>query len=138
MSKTEKIGRIDCSVEPSRTQQSAKDECDINIIVERAKRGADISHLSKAAPMYGDFTKIPSYREALQIVVDARTAFNALDANVRERFANDPAKMIDFLRDGKNYDEALKLGLVKPRPVAVETPSVPEKAPKKGSKDVEA
>lgn len=113
---TEKIGRI-VMLEESMTQQSPKDECDINCIVERAKRGADISALAKPDPIYGDFTSIPEYREALQIVVDARNAFNGLDAFVRERFGNDPARMMDFLGDSANFDEAVRLGLVKPKDI---------------------
>lgn len=108
---------------PSLTQQSGKDECDINIIVERAKRGADLSLLARSgAPMYGDFTGLPSYRDALLMVNKARDMFMSLDAFVRERFANDPAKLLDFLGDPKNRDEAVKLGLVK----APEAPKVDE------------
>lgn len=96
------------------TQQSAKDECDINLIVEAAKRGAGISHLAKAAPMYGDFTGLPSYRDALLMVNKARDMFMSLDAFVRERFGNDPGRLLDFLSKEENREEAIKLGLVKP------------------------
>ena len=36
----------------------------------------------------------------------------ALDANVRKRFHNDPAELIDFVSDEKNRDEAVRLGLL--------------------------
>lgn len=94
------------------TQQSAKDECDLNIIVEKARRGADVSHLTRTAPMYGDFTNLPDYREAMVMVTKANEMFMTLDPFVRERFANDPARLLDFLADDKNYSEAVKLGLV--------------------------
>lgn len=97
---------------PCYTQQSSKDECDINLIVERAKRGADISHLSSGAPMYGDFTNLPSYKESLLMVNMARDMFMALDAKVRERFMNDPGRLLDFLADDRNREEAVRLGLV--------------------------
>lgn len=116
--KSAKIGVIDCSGDVRLTQQSAKDECDINMIVESAKRGADISHLNRRTPMYGDFRNLPDYREALDIVNKANAAFMSMDAFVRERFANDPARMIEFLQDPKNRDEAVRLGLVNPPPVA--------------------
>lgn len=105
--------------EPVLTQQSSKDECDINLIVAAAKRGADISHLSRAVPMYGDFTGLPSYRDALNMVNKARDMFMGLDAFVRERFGNDPGRLLDFLADDKNRDEAVKLGLVKAPPAPV-------------------
>lgn len=111
--------RIDCSNDVPLTQQSAKDECDINLIVEAAKRGADLSQrLSGRTPMYGDFTGLPDYREALLMVTKAREMFMGLDAFVRERFGNDPARLLDFLADDRNRDEAVKLGLVEPPPVA--------------------
>lgn len=109
---------IDVNFEVSRTQQSGKDECDINFIVERAKRGADLSQLQRGVPQYGDFTSIPTdLRECLMIVKKADEAFMSLDARVRQRFENDPAKMVDFLLDEKNREEAISLGLVK-APVA--------------------
>lgn len=111
---------IDCSG-PCFTQQSAKDECDINLIVERAKRGADLTHVRNTAPMYGDFTNLPSYKDALLMVNKAREMFMSLDAVVRERFANDPGRLLDFLADGRNRDEAIKLGLIDvPKPPEVD------------------
>lgn len=98
--------------EPKLTQQSAKDECDINIIVSKAKQGADLSQQMRK-PIYGDFTDLPSYRESLLMVNKARDMFMSFDAEVRKRFANDPGLMLDFLNDPKNRDEAIKLGLVK-------------------------
>lgn len=113
---------IDCSG-PSLTQQSSKDECDINLIMERAKRGADLSQLqSGRTPMYGDFTNLPSYKDSLLMVNKARDMFMSLDAFVRERFGNDPGRLLDFLADSKNREEAIKLGLVK----APEVPKVDE------------
>lgn len=116
--------RIDCSNDEPLTQQSGKDECDINIIVERAKRGADLSQLlSVRAPMYGDFTSIPTdLREAMATIKFADQLFMSMDAQVRIRFNNDPALMLDFLNDPANREEAIKLGLVK----APEVPKVDE------------
>jgi phage internal scaffolding protein len=110
-------------------QQSTKEECDINVIMERAKRGAVVSHIHDRTPVYGDFTEIPTdLRVALTLVKDAERAFMSLDAFVRERFHNEPAEMIDFLNDPKNREEGIKLGLVAPKAVATEVPPVePEK-----------
>lgn len=119
--------RIDCSGDEVFTQQSGKDECDINLIVERAKRGAQIN-VSARVPMYGDFTEVPTdLRDAMNIVRKADEAFMALDAQVRKRFDNDPAKMLDFLNDPKNRQEAVELGLVKaPPPPPVPDPTLEE------------
>ena len=115
---------------PVLTQQNAKDECDINIIVEKAKRGADLSQLERR-PIYGDFTNLPDYRTALIMVNQARDAFMALDANVRKRFGNDPAMMLDFLNDPNNREEAVKLGLVNPEVLESDNPPVEDIEPVK-------
>lgn len=123
--------RIDCSKDKPLTQQSAKDECDINLIVERAKRGAIIEPRPEA-PMYGDFSEIPKdLRECLVIARRADELFMSLDANIRRRFDNDPALMLDFLNDSKNRDEAISLGLVMAPPAPVPAPpAAPEVPPK--------
>lgn len=120
-----KADKIDCSKDEKLTQQSAKEECDINVIVERAKRGADVGKMMNGRqPMYGDFTQIPTdLRECMVTVTKARDAFMTLDAGIRFRFQNDPALMIDFLNDPNNREEAIKLGLV-------EAPKEPEVKPK--------
>lgn len=94
------------------TQQSAKAECDINVIVDRAKRGADLSQLTRGAGSYGDFIGLPDLRDAMVLVANATEAFMALDASVRKRFDNDPALLLDFLNDPSNRDEAVRLGLL--------------------------
>lgn len=102
---------------PSMTKQSFAEECDINEILRRAKNGQDISgSVIDRVARYGDFSNVPSYQEALNLVKNANGMFMSLDAHVRERFNNDPVKMIAFLQNADNYDEAVKLGLVVAKP----------------------
>lgn len=119
--------RIDCSKDPKITQQNEKDAADINVIVENAKRGAIPPVGRNGAPMYGDFTEVPSdLREVLVMARRAEDLFMALDPYVRRRFENDPMQMLDFLNDPRNREEAVKLGLVKapPEPVLPDVPAV--------------
>lgn len=128
--------RIDCSKDKPLTQQSAKDECDINIIIERMKRGLDLPTVDPRPPKYGDFTQIPTdLRDCLAEVKMANDLFMTLDAKVRFRFENNPVLLLDFLNDPKNRDEAIALGLVEPpkAPNTVsDTPPVETKAPTAG------
>lgn len=92
-------------------QQHFKDECDINNIL----RQFNITGLlpeSPLSPRYGDFTGISDYHSALNQVIAAEDEFMALPAQIRSRFDNDPAKLIDFLENSENLNEAIKLGLV--------------------------
>lgn len=99
----------------SLTQQQFKEETDINKIVARAQQGEAIAHVNERVAQYGDFSQVPSFQEAFAFVKRAGDMFMSMDAFVRERFANDPGRMIAFIQDPKNFDEAVKLGLVKPR-----------------------
>ena len=103
------------------TQQHFKDECDINNIL----RQFNITGLlpeSALSPRYGDFTGISDYHSALNQVIAAEDEFMRLPADLRARFANDPAQLIEFLENSDNKDEAIKLGLVN----SVELPQVVE------------
>jgi len=105
------------------TQQHFKDECDINNIL----RQFNITGLLPEAPLsprYGDFTGIGDYHSALNQVIAAEDEFMRLPAQIRSRFDNDPANLIDFLEKSENKDEAIKLGLVNPEvlPQVVEEP----------------
>jgi phage internal scaffolding protein len=97
--------------EPSLAQQHFKDECDINNIL----RQFNITGLLPEAPLsprYGDFTGIGDYHSALNAVIAAQEQFDALPAQIRARFENDPENLINFLDDESNKDEAIKLGLI--------------------------
>lgn len=111
----------------SMTKQSFAEELDINKILERAKNGQDISAVvNQRVAQYGDFSEVPSYQEALDLVNRANGMFMSFDANVRERFNNDPIRMIAFLQDRSNFDEAVKLGLVVPKePPVLPAPPAP-------------
>lgn len=112
--------------DPSLTIQASKEEVDINTIVARALSGADVSHVNDRVARYGDFSDVPSYQDALNLVKRAEGMFGELPANVRERFANDPSRMVVFLQDPANQDEAIKLGLAVAKPVV---PPVEEPVP---------
>ena len=106
----------------SLTQQHFKDETDINNIL----RQFNITGLlpeQTLSPRYGDFTGIGDYHGALNAVIAAEDGFMALPANLRARFGNDPAQLIDFLNDENNRSEAEKLGLLEvPKAESTVTP----------------
>jgi len=113
--------------EPSLAQQHFKDECDINNIL----RQFNITGLlpeQPLSPRYGDFSGIGDYHTALNRVIAAQDEFDGLPANIRARFDNDPANLIEFLENEKNRSEAEELGLVnKAAAEVVEAAKTPEK-----------
>jgi phage internal scaffolding protein len=64
-------------------------------------------------PSYGDFSGVVDYHTAMNAILAAEEQFDALPAQMRARFDNDPAKLIDFLENDNNRSEAEALGLVK-------------------------
>lgn len=114
---------------PSMALQDAKDECDINKIIARYQRTGSWSGsmaVPSVQPQFGDYSSSLSYQEAQNVLIAAQTAFDGLSSQLRKRFNNDPAQMLDFLEDVSNREEAIKLGLVcppEPPPVVVIEPS---------------
>ncbi len=117
--------------QPSRTLQSFKDDADINCIIARFENTGvlvDPTVPATRTPQFGDFSEMPSYQEAQNVIVAANNAFNDLSAKIRERFGNDPAAYFDFvqsLKEGsEDYAEAIRLGIIdKPLDRTPEVPS---------------
>lgn len=123
-------------VEPSMCQQQFADECDLNNIVDHNLRFKDPAFVTKLMlsgkmsdkqPIYGDFTQVKDYQTSLNIVNEAREQFDALPAKVRDRFENDPAKMLAFcnaaVTDDSIYNEGVTLGLFEQKPFSIEKSS---------------
>lgn len=92
-------------------QQYVK-ECDINNLMRK--------YVMNALPdpqkgVYADMSEVQDYRSALHIIKKAEDGFLALPSDVRSRFLNDPGKMIEFLQDPKNDEEAIKMQLKVPK-----------------------
>ena len=108
--------------DPSLAQQNFKDESDINYIVRQFGLTGELPGQT-ISPQYGDFTGVLDYHSAVNAVLAAQDEFMDLPAQMRARFENDPAKLIDFLGIEENREEAIKLGLVaKPISEPSETP----------------
>jgi len=97
--------------EPTRAQQHHKDECDINVILERFGKTGQLP-VNAISGTYGDFSGVHDYHTALNTLIAAEAEFDGLPAKIRARFDNEPAKLIEFLNDPKNKDQAIELGLV--------------------------
>lgn len=106
-------------------KQEFQQDCDLNrIMAKYAQTGA--LPPAAVAPVFGDFSDVGDFLENNNRVKAAHEAFMSLSAQVRERFHNDPAKLIAFVHDEANAAEARELGLlelkeVPPGTVIVET-----------------
>lgn len=102
-----------------RTQQSFKDECDVNLIMKRFERTGVLDHLNVFEGSYGDFTELPtSYHEAVNQVIAAQDMFMTIPARIRAMFDNDPGKFLAFAEDPENAERMIELGLARQAPGA--------------------
>jgi len=110
---------------PSKTKQEFGKESNINYIMDRyAKTGQLPVGVQRVQPVFADVSTIGDFSDVLRRVTAAKEAFAQLPANVRARFHNQPHELVEFLQDGSNRDEAVKLGLIPPPP-KVEAKVVP-------------
>lgn len=124
------VDGVDCSKDVVLVKQEFLEESDINVIIGRFVRGGGISYVNKVAPMFADVSNVGDYASCLRMVMEAEEAFMMLPANLRARFGNDPAQVLAFLRDERNRDEAVALGLVvPPAPVVAAVPASPVVVP---------
>jgi len=100
--------------DPSLTVQSQKDDADINVIVKRFGLTGQLPE-NVRIPSYGDYDTVNDFQTAMNAVRAAEEGFMELPADLRKRFHNDPQELLDFVVNGDNIDEAIKLGLVPPR-----------------------
>lgn len=127
----------------SRTKQSFAEECDINVIMRRYQETGILPGAERAAgARYLDCSGA-DYQQAMLLVASARTAFMEMPSAIRDRFENDPRKLMEFLEDDRNLDEARKLGLVKPEaveatPLAVRVVESPTGDPSESLRHVQA
>ena len=98
--------------EPSMTEQHFKAECDINNIVAQYQQTGVLPQGNRE-PLFGDFADFPQdLMSAQRYFDDAQERFMQLDATIRKEFGNNPAQLLDFIRDDKNRDRAIELGLI--------------------------
>ena len=105
---------IDCSVEPSMTQQCFQGECDINNILSRFQNTGLLPEDMMGDGRYMDVASAVDYHTAQNIINSAHEVFNELPLKVRRRFNGDPLAFLEFIDNPDNRDEARELGLLKP------------------------
>jgi len=93
------------------TEQSHKDQTNINNIIKKYHKTQTIDHISKIEGTYGDLTA-SDYQSMQNSVINAKLLFDELPSNIRNRFRNSPADLLGFMEDPNNRSEAIELGLI--------------------------
>lgn len=109
----------------SRTKQSFKDDCDINLIVKRHAQRGMWDHLAPHTPTYGDFTGATDLQDAIFKVDEANRDFMTLPAVLRAAVNNDPVQLLEALASEEATNDLIELGL---QLVEVENPTPTEES----------
>lgn len=94
------------------TKQSFVDQVNIQRIIAKYRKTGHLDHIARHPPTYGSFDGAQDYVTAAEKVLVAQEEFDALPADIRQRFSNNPAELLAFLDDESNQDEAMDIGLI--------------------------
>lgn len=97
--------------EPSLTQQSFKDECDLNILLKRYKKTGVLNHVRMHEGDYANLIEI-DYHSALNQINTAKESFDSLPSEIRRDFNESPAEFIAFVSNPENEDQMREYGLL--------------------------
>lgn len=96
--------------QPSLTQQHFKDDCDVNLILERFMRTGELpSSSSSGVPSFQDVSDFGDFRDLQSAMSDARDYFESLPARVRARYNNDLTIFYESLSTRQGYDAFVTL-----------------------------
>lgn len=128
--------------DPSLTDQSFKDDVDINTIVDRLMKTGEVN--IPLPEHFGDQSEIPSLYEAAQRIAENNATFYKLSPKIRNEFMNDPlrwAAQVDLDLAQGNVENLQRMGIDihlkppaapqagTPAPGAPETPEGASKPP---------
>ena len=120
----------------SMTQPQFQEESEINNILRSHDRNGVIEHINKGKAIYGDFSNITDFSDAIEQINQAKEEFQNIPWEIREKFQNDAGQFFKFATNEDNKDELIKMGLLNPEPSvampteqessSVETPKISE------------
>lgn len=112
------------------TDQSFRDECDINTIMAKYQSTGEMPVLNGSQAQWLDVTEM-DFQRHMQFMVEAQEMFDQLPSAIRDRFGNDPGAFLGFCSDAENTVEIAKMGLLTPEATErVLYPKAPELSPK--------
>jgi hypothetical protein len=104
-----------CTLAEGKTRQEDAKSADVNEILARVLRGAVPLPQPLEDLVYADVSGIVDFRDAMEKVTRANSAFMQLDAKVRSAYDNDPALFLDAFQSEDGVRKLEELGVVKVR-----------------------
>lgn len=118
-------GGTDCSKDEPITEQHHAETMDINDLVARYTP-KELNDLAlNVEQNFMDLTQFDDFQATMNDVARAKTEFEKMPAKIKNKFDNNPARLIQFLGDDKNRAHAEELGLIAKK----ESPTEPQNTP---------
>lgn len=90
--------------DPSLTEARFRDECDLSVIIKRFLKTGELPQMRDKSVIQSDEGMPTDYFEMMSRVAEARSRFDALPLETRNRFNNDPEAFYTALaEDIKNH-----------------------------------
>ena len=105
--------QLDFTADPGLTITTDKTKCDIHNILEFHTNTGLWNHVNSKPGDYG-FHDGLDYVNSLEKLKETQQAFELLPSRIRNRFDNDPAKLLDFMLNPNNQKEGEEIGLYDP------------------------
>jgi phage internal scaffolding protein len=93
------------------TEQSHKQECDINYILKDYARTGFIKHANQNAGQYDDVSAV-DFQTAMDTVANVKTMFENLPSQVRAEFQNEPTRFLDYVQNPANTQALAERGIL--------------------------
>ena len=124
------------TVGESMTQEQFAEECQINNIIRRHDRSGVIEHIARGNAIYGDFSNVTDFSDALDQINQAKEEFLNIPSEIREKFQNDAGQFFKFASNPDNIEELRELGLASPyqSEAMPSEPAIPEAVEPQNSK----
>lgn len=127
--KPDKPQGISFDPEEDRTMQQFKDDADINKVMGKWRTQGFAPTVNLQTPLYGDFSEVKTYMEALNAVEEADALFMQVPARIRRLCEDDPSKLEAFIADPANEQLLVDHKVLinqDPEPVSAEPRTSPE------------
>ncbi len=120
VTKYQTIGKVlsqPVSDKPSLTDESFKQECDIDFIISNfVQRGIEPP---QHQVQYGKQFTSDDFIHSMDVVAECKSQFESLPAVEKEKFNNSVTNFLDFVSDPKNLKDSYEKGYIDPNSVDI-------------------
>lgn len=109
------------------TEQSHKNTTDINKIIEKYDKNGILTHVNSMDGIKDNMLTASGadFKTAMDLITAADTNFARLPLVLKQKFKNSPEKLLDFVNNPDNHQEAFNLGLRGDAPTPPDPPAAP-------------